>query len=302
MAEALPPTPKAELLIDAALANTLLESQHPDLLGLSIEIVESGWDNAMIRLGSDLALRLPRRSAADPLVLSEQLWLPVLAPRLTLPVPTPLRIGTPTAVYPFHWSVLHWLPGEASDVSPPDSSEASRFAQFLRSLHDMKVDSYPPKNPVRDCPLTDKKLDTEKRLEFLGSKTDWITPQIMATWNAALAARIDLPTSWIHGDLHSRNVLVFNHKLSAIIDWGDMCGGDPATDLAAIWSLFEDEGARNCVLNAYGVSASTKARAMGWAVFFGAILGATGLKDSPRHAQISKTILERVHRDYTPQS
>ena len=157
-------SPEAEVEIDAALVNALLSSQHPDLLGLNIDIVESGWDNAMIRLGSDLVLRLPRRSTADPLLLGEQLWLPRLAPLLPLAVPAPIRCGLPCGPYPFHWSVLHWLPGKAADISPPCADEATRFARFLRSLHSLEFDSSPPKNPARDFPLADKQLVTEKRL------------------------------------------------------------------------------------------------------------------------------------------
>ncbi|MEL6384935.1 MAG: phosphotransferase [Cyanobacteria bacterium J06626_18] len=85
-------TPKSEVKIDAALVYKLLEKQHPDLQHLSIELVDSGWDNALFRLGDQWCVRLPRRQIAAGLIANEQTWLPQLAPHLPLPVPLPYRV------------------------------------------------------------------------------------------------------------------------------------------------------------------------------------------------------------------
>jgi aminoglycoside phosphotransferase (APT) family kinase protein len=88
-------TPSAEFALDRAFVTGLLTEQHPDLAHLPLQAVDAGWDNALFRLGDDLAVRLPRRALAAPLILHEQRWLPHLAKRLTLPIPAPVRIGTP---------------------------------------------------------------------------------------------------------------------------------------------------------------------------------------------------------------
>ena len=41
------------------------------------------------------------------------------------------------------------------------------------------------------------------------------------------------PPVWLHGDLHPANVVVSDGTLSGVIDFGELCAGDPATDLAA---------------------------------------------------------------------
>src|SRR5689334_20531138 len=87
-------TPTAEIAIDVTLVAGLLADQHPDLAHLPRRAVEAGWDNALVRLGDALAVRLPRRALAAPLIVHEQRWLPRLVQRLTLPIPTPVRIGT----------------------------------------------------------------------------------------------------------------------------------------------------------------------------------------------------------------
>src|SRR5262249_44638323 len=77
------------------LVRALLEDQHADLARLPLVEVASGWDNCLFRLGEDLAVRLPRRAIAAPLIKHEQRWLPELAARLPLPVPVPVRVGRP---------------------------------------------------------------------------------------------------------------------------------------------------------------------------------------------------------------
>lgn len=289
-------TPPAEIDIDEALIRRLLGAQHPDLADLPLRIMESGWDNVMVRLGEDLALRLPRRAVADRLILNEQKWLPRLAPNLPLPIPAPQRTGVPGEGFPFHWSVLPWLVGEAADLAPPAPDQAPVLAKFLKAVHQPPPPGAPA-NSVRDCPLETNRSRTEARMQRLSDITDLITPDLRAIWETALATPIDVPHTWIAGDVHARNVLVDNGKLSAFIDWGDMCAGDRATDLASIWALFEDADARRTAINAYGMSEATLARAKGWAVFFGVILLDTGLKDTPRHAAMGEKTLRRLVED-----
>lgn len=295
--EATPPsmgTPAAEHTIDRELVTTLLAEQHPDLAHLPVQVVDAGWDNALFRLGDHLAVRLPRRAAAAALVEHEQTWLPRLAARLALPVPAPYRIGMPAHGYPWRWSVVPWLPGSPADQHEPHASQAQPFAAFLRSLHVPAPADAPP-NPFRGVPLRQRAATVEERMQRLARTTDLITPQIRHIWQAAVHAPLDVPPTWIHGDLHPRNVLVENGAITGIIDWGDITSGDRATDLASIWMLFADPHARQAALAACGdLSDATLQRAKGWAVLFGMMLLDTGLVDNPRHAAIGERILRRV--------
>ena len=86
-------------------------------------------------------------------------------------------------------------------------------------------------------------------------------------------------------------------SLTAIIDWGDITRGDPATDLAGIWAVFPTRRARQSILQAYRPDTALLDRARGWAFVFGVILTDSGNVNSPRHAAAGRRILERLEAD-----
>ena len=283
--------------VDEALARRLLQNQHEDLAGLPISSLDAGWDNVIFRLGEALTVRIPRRQVAADLIRNEQLWLPRLSSRLPIPAPTPVRLGTPTDFYPWHWSINPFFAGRSADVQPPRDAEAARFAEFLLALH-QPAPAEAPENPVRGVPLSVRAENTRERMARLREKTDLITPAVEAIWASALAAPPSQDRRWLHGDLHAQNVLVAaNGVISAIIDWGDLTAGDLATDLAGIWALFDSRQARSRALEVYAPDPDLLSRARGWAVIFGVVLVDSGLINSPRHAEAGRKILERVAGD-----
>jgi aminoglycoside phosphotransferase (APT) family kinase protein len=290
-------TPVPELEIDAPLVYSLLAEQHPALKHLSIELVDSGWDNAMFRLGDRFSVRLPRRQAAAKLIENEQIWLPLLADRLSLPVPTPYKLGKPGEGYPWRWSILPWLTGITADREEPRANQVKPFVSFLRSLH-VPAPFDAPRNEVRGVPLTQRAVSVEEQMQRLETKTNLITSELKNTWNKALNASIDVQPTWLHGDLHPRNILVENSAIAGIIDWGDITSGDLATDLASIWMLFSDRNARQQAMAEYtNISEATLQRAKGWAILFGVVLLETGLVDNPRHALMGERTLRRISED-----
>lgn len=288
-------TPSAEVNIDEPLIRRLLREQHPDLERLPCVPVDAGWDNVMARLGDSLCLRLPRRQFAADLIVNEQTWLPALSGSLPLPIPVPRRVGVPGCGYPWCWSIVSWLSGVTADLAAPASDEATRLGAFLKALH-VPAPAGAPTNPVRGVPLIQRVTQVADRMQRLAKRSvPALTPEVYRIWEAALAAPIDIDPTWIHGDLHSRNVLVESGALAGIIDWGDIACGDRATDLASIWMLFADPDARSRALSASGpITQATYLRAKGWAVLFGVTLLDTGLVDHPQHAAIGEWTLRRV--------
>lgn len=294
-------TPAAEVEIDDKLVRALLREQHADLAELHLELLDAGWDNVMFRLGDAYTVRLPRRLVAATLLLNEQAWLPSLAPNLPLPIPSPVRVGLPNHSYPWKWSVLPWLPGHAANEESPRSDQALVLGHFLRALHRL-APSDAPVNEVRGCPLADRAEGVSARIEQLKAANSGLAPEIEIAWHDGLKAPASQRACWLHGDLHARNVLVENGRITAIIDWGDITSGDVATDLAGIWALFEDAEARRDALTAYGANAAEISRGRAWAVNFGTILLLTGLVDNPRHAAMGADTLRRIVEDVSEKS
>jgi aminoglycoside phosphotransferase (APT) family kinase protein len=287
-------TPAAEVEIDASQARQLLAAQHPDLADLPIVSIASGWDNQLLRLGHKLALRFPRRQLAAQLILNEQRWLPHLKERLPVAIPAPVRIGVAQFKYPWAWSVTPWIEGEAADLAPPDANQGERLAAFFEALH-KPAPADAPHNPYRSVPLSERAEVFADRQAKLQGKTAVLDRRVQALWKDALAAANDTAPTWIHGDLHPRNVLVEKGCLTGVIDWGDMARGDRACDLAAVWMLLPQLASRRRAIAACrAVSDATWRRARGWALLFAVILLSSGLIDDARMAAIAERTIARL--------
>jgi aminoglycoside phosphotransferase (APT) family kinase protein len=287
-------TPAAEIDIDESQARQLLAAQHPDLADLSIVSIASGWDNQLLRLGDKLLLRFPRRKVAAQLMLNEQRWLPHLKERLPLPISAPVRIGVAQFHYPWAWSVTPWIEGQTADLSPPDLSQGEVLAAFFEALH-QPAPADAPCNPYRGVPLSERADAFADRLAKLRDKTDMIDRRVHSLWSDALAAANDTSPTWIHGDLHPRNVLVEKGRLTGIIDWGDLARGDRAADLAAVWLLLPQlESRKHAMAACSSVSDATWRRARGWALLFAVILLSAGLVDDVRMVAIAERTINRL--------
>lgn len=275
--------PPPEAPIDLSLARALVLDQHPQLARRELVLVDEGWDNVTFRLGRDHALRVPRRRAAVPLLLNERRWLPLLAPRLPVAAPVPILDGAPSARLEWPWSIVRWVHGVTADTTPLRDDQEPVLARALRALH-RSAPADAPANPFRGVPLSERREAVEERLERLHLTA------LRGPWARALDAPPARERVWLHGDLHPRNVVVRDGRLAGIIDWGDLCAGDPATDLACAWMLF-DRASRHAFLEAYAPSEEVEARAAGWAVFFTSALLDTG---EPRHVRIGEAALGRL--------
>lgn len=256
--------PPAEVSITPALVARLLAEQHPDLAGSPVRLVAEGWDAVVARLGDDLAVRLPRRAAAVPLLRTELRWLPRLAPALGVPTPVPVRRGRPSPTFPWPWSVVRWLDGDVAAAQPvaARSTWAPTLADVVRRLH-RPAPPTAPVNPVRGGPLGSRDAAVRARLRTLEDARSlgrlWDRLVTVPGW--------DRRRTWVHGDLHPGNLVVRGGHLAGVIDFGDLTAGDPATDLATVWLTFDAHG-RDAFRARWGGRADEAAwqRGRGWAL------------------------------------
>lgn len=234
---------RAEIDVTADLARALLVEQHPDLADLPLRVVANGWDNVLVRAGEGLALRLPRRDAAAGLIANEIAAVPLLAPTLPLGTPVPLRCGSPSTTlgYPWPWSIVPWIDGVSAaetDVGTR-SAWATELADAFVALH-VPASHDAPENPYRGVPISDRDEVFRARLDGF---PDGARRVLRDAWVCALhAAPHPSPAVWLHGDPHPGNLLVHRGRLAALIDFGDVTSGDPASDLATAWLTFDAAG------------------------------------------------------------
>ncbi|KPI30538.1 aminoglycoside phosphotransferase [Actinobacteria bacterium OK074] len=255
----------------AELVRELLRAQRPDLADRPVRLGARGWDNQLWRLGDDLAVRLPWATrSADELLRKEHAWVPTLAPGLPLPVPVPQHLGEPSERFPRPWLVTTWVPGAPADREPATDAGAAAdaLAAFLTALH-RPAPAGAPAGRDRGGPLADY---AEGFARGLASATErGLIPDpdaVREVWADAVAAPAWAgPPHWLHGDLHPANVLTADGTFCGVVDFGDLCAGDPACDLAAPWILLPDGAVDRCYA-AYRptADAATLRRARGWAV------------------------------------
>jgi aminoglycoside phosphotransferase (APT) family kinase protein len=248
----------AEVTVDAELVRRLVGEQFPELRLESLQLLGEGWDNAVWLVDERWVFRFPRREIAVPGVARQIALLPRLAPLLALPIPEPVFAGRPADGFPWPFYGAPYLPGrEIADAGLDDAARiglARPLGEFLRALHAADVEGADalPIDPMGRADMALRVPRTRERLSEVETLGLWRSPPAV---EQVLAAAEKLPPpkdlAPAHGDLHFRHLLVDGGALSGVVDWDDVCRGDPSIDLQLFWSLLPPEG-RDELLAAYG--------------------------------------------------
>jgi aminoglycoside phosphotransferase (APT) family kinase protein len=231
----------AEVVVSGDLARSLIEAQFPELAPARVEPLAAGWDNTAFRVNGRLVFRFPRRQVAVPLLEAEVRLLPVLAPRLPLPVPVPGFVGRPTAAYSWPFAGYPLLPGRTACAATLDEGQrvaaAEPLGRFLAALHAVPASQAACHGAGPD-PIS--RLDPARRVARARENLDQFAARGFVEDARPLRAILDAaPDSYtaradtlVHGDLYARHLLVDGeNRLAGVIDWGDVHLGDPAADL-----------------------------------------------------------------------
>jgi aminoglycoside phosphotransferase (APT) family kinase protein len=243
--------------LDAARVEALVAAQFPDLGRARAEYLDEGWDSVVYVVHAadgPWIFRFPKREEVAATHDVERALLPVLAPRLPLPVPLPTRVGGPDDGYPYRFLGYRRLEGTPAISLPLDAvdvgSTGERFGAFLTALHAFPADEA-------------RALGVPERVEQAGAVERWRS-HTRETWDrlapamdaplrerarayleappAAAAAPYRGPPTLVHYDLGDAHVLVdvAARGVAGVIDWGDVCCGDPAIDVAGLLQWLGD--------------------------------------------------------------
>lgn len=264
--------------VDADVVRRLVASQHARWAGLPVTRVASdGTTNAIWRLGSDAAARLPLVSYGEDAIDVEGRWLPRLAPRLPFAVPVQLATGERDAGYPFRWSVHRWIDGEPVSRAPVGdlTALAEDLAEWIAALH--RADTTDGRDAalhdLRGAPLALRDAETRRGIAALAGEID--EGAALAVWEDALRAGAwNRAPVWTHGDLLPGNLLARNGRLAAVLDFAGLGVGDPACDLMIAWGLFSGASRaafRDALRDRIGLDEATWVRGRGHALHHAAI-------------------------------
>ncbi|HUZ83125.1 MAG TPA: phosphotransferase [Gaiellales bacterium] len=272
----------ADTTVDAARARRLIGRCFPALATAALEPLGEGWDVTAWLVGGSWVFRFPRREVVVPGFRRELELLPRLAPLLPIAVPVPELIGDPGCGYPWPFAGARHLPGvelAGADLDVPARAAVGRsLGEYLRALH--AVDPGFGGSILLDDPLErgHPAARADRLSERLGELVRcglWQAPTaLVRTLDRANRLPRPRPEAIVHGDLHVRQVLVAGGRAAGVIDWVDVCRGDPGLDLALYWAGF-DPPARAGFLAAYGdVAEHSMLRARSLAVYLSAALAA----------------------------
>lgn len=255
--------------IDTALVRALVDRQVPRYRRLPLRRVRSwGTENAVYRLGDDLAVRLPLTAGAAAGLEKELRWLPIISRAVSIEIPTVVAEGEPGGGYPHRWAVMRWLAGvDGLDSSAVWSEQdAVTLAEFVQQLRTIDVAGFPP--PVapgaRGLALAGRDAAFREALARCDGLFD--LRRAAEVWDDALDAPAwSGPPMWVHADLIPPNLLIRGGRIAGVLDFGTLTVGDPAYDATAGWHLF-DGAARDRYLRLIGADEAARRRARGLVV------------------------------------
>lgn len=272
-----------ELSIDRALVRQLVDRAFPEYVddGLS-PLSASGSSNALFRLGDDKLVRLPRQPGSGASIDKEAAWLPYVASRVSVDVPTVVGVGEPDLGYPERWAITTWLPG----ARPANSRSLSRgstsglaegLARFLTELRGMDVPASATDADslswYRGLPLWQLDDDFREAAEACRDLGVLDVDEALRVWARALDASrsVEPAASWYHGDLLVENLLLDGAgDLAAVIDFGGLAVGNPTVDLVVAWEALDAEG-RAAFREALDIDDATWTASRGWALLIAVI-------------------------------
>ena len=284
------------------LASILITEQFPEYADLPIVSVEKqGHDNRTYRLGNDLLIRMPTAEAYALKIPKEQELLPKLAPHLRITIPSPIKMGLPSAHYPYPFSIYKWQQGTSINQLVLNAEEMETLtvdlATFLKELHTISNIEGPKPGQHNWWRGDHVRVYDQGAHEQIGLLADVIDcTKALTLWERACHSRWNKPPVWIHGDFATGNMLMNNGRLSAIIDFGGTALGDPACDLVIAWTFLKGN-ARNIFVQEMAFDEDTWLRARAWALWKATFeLGRSADKNSSA-AELQQMIIENVMND-----
>lgn len=185
-----------------------------------------------------MTVRLPSADGYVAGLVREERTLAALGSSLRVVIPRVIATGAPSASFPRPWSVREWIEGRTLAEVPARSRSAaiSGVGDALAELQACSTSDGPwagRASAYRGCHVSVVAEEVQQGLADLTARQAQGCGEV---WEEAVSTVWTGQPVWVHGDVAPGNMLFDDAgRLSALIDFGQTCVGDPACDLAFAW-------------------------------------------------------------------
>lgn len=287
-----------EFEINENLVQSLLTNQCLKWSNLPLrQVISSGTDNALFRLGNEYIIRLPRiewsPGSINQSINKEYEWVPKIAQLLKTLISEPIFKGNPDKLYPWAWTINKWNEGQTPDFEKENEYEllAKDLAEFLNELHSIRL----PEGPYSRRGVSIKEINEETIKAINSLKGDIDTQKVFSLWEQLINVPLwNKDPVWVHGDFLPGNILIKNNRLSAVIDFTEVGIGDPACDLIIAWSLFNENSRKIFKANLKNIDENTWKRGIAWALSIALIMLPYYKNSNPVLIFLSKRMINNI--------
>jgi aminoglycoside phosphotransferase (APT) family kinase protein len=230
------PIPGCDRHLDADVVRVLLREQFPHLADEPIAYLAEGYDHQMYEVGEWL-FRFPKRAEVVPWFVREVAALPVIEPVIGVPVPHFDHIGERSDAFPYPFAGYRRLPGiSAADVECVDIPHLARaLGDALARLHAIDPALIPLASEPDEPPTWGFRWDD--------AVLTVLPIEVRDEAAAFLRNEVERPpfegaACIVHSDLLPEHVLIDESgRLSGLIDFADLCVGDPTGDFVGLLDI-----------------------------------------------------------------
>jgi aminoglycoside 2''-phosphotransferase len=217
------------------------------------KIEQSGGEfNDVVVINGEWVFRFPRYREGVAQITAEANLLTALRGRLPLPIPDPVYQHIEPPVPGLAFMGYQRLPGEPLYREALDQARdiwvredlAVQLAGFLRALHTIPLTEVPAALHAEDGREQWERMYAEVRAKLFPAMRPDARREVTALFEGYLddPALQEFIPCLRHGDFGGSNILWDPAKgqITGVVDFSYCAPGDPAVDLAGIWSLGND--------------------------------------------------------------